>query len=376
MNTPAALSQTLKNQPAEQINNRPEEQLDPKYERLRPLTLAQLEAVPPRQMLVQGLLGAGEMSVWFGEPKCGKSFLVTHLGLHIATGKTWFGKKVKYGTVIYVVAEGAGGFAKRIKAHRQHYNDIDEAKFFPIPTGVNLLDPDADLEPLIYWIKYHSTSLVVLDTLSRTMPGGNENAPDDMGSYIANCDRIREQTGAHVLIIHHKPKGNNNAPRGHSSLFGAVDALILVEKRESGNTATVKASKDEEDGWKLGFCLEVLVVGMDEDREPITSCAVVIDEDALENNRKPLTGDLRMAKAALDDVLISGGRTINNHHGIPNNTRCADFEAWRREFYSRASDKPSQEAKRQAFSRNSRSLRDKGVCAFRDDLVWMANNEF
>jgi hypothetical protein len=366
------------NKVAELVNEldaQPAVVLDPRYERLRPLTLEQLKNLPQRTMLVKGLLGAGEMSVWFGEPKSGKSFLVTHLGLAIATGQEWFGKKVKQGAVLYIVAEGRGGFAKRIEAHRKHHGGIDDAPFGPIPVSVNLLNPDADLDPLIYWIKAHGASLIVLDTLSRTMPGGNENSPEDMGAYIANCDRIREETGAHVLIIHHKPKGDKNTPRGHSSLFGAVDALILVKKGEAGNVATVEASKDEEDGWKLGFSLEVIEVGKDEDGEPITSCAVVADDDALANSRKPLTGDLRMAKEALLEVLIRIGRSVNNRQSVPDNTRCADFEAWRQEFYSRASDKPTQDAKQKAFTRNSKSLRDKGVCAFRDDLVWLVNDE-
>ena len=358
-----------------ELNAQPTQQLDPRYERLRPLTLEQLASRPPRKMLVKGLLGAGEMSVWFGEPKCGKSFFVTNLGLAIATGKSWFGKKVMHGAVVYVVAEGAGGFAKRIEAHRQHYNDIDEALFYPIPTSVNLLDPKADLEPLIHWIKIHHALLVVLDTLSRTMPGGNENGPEDMGAYIANCDKIREQTGAHVLIVHHKPKGNSNTPRGHSSLFGAVDTLIKVEKKEDGNLATVEASKDDEDGWKLGFSLEVIKVGDDEDGEEITSCAVIVNDDVSVKNEKRLTGDLRTAKDALDEVIISVGNTVHNRPLIPDNTRCASFEAWRQEFYSRASEKPNQEAKRQAFARASKSLRDKGVCAFRDNLVWLVSDK-
>lgn len=221
----------------------------PEIERLRPLTLEELADRPPRKMLVKGLLGVGEMSVFFGEPKCGKSFIVTHLCLSIATNEPWFGKKVLQGSVLYVAAEGAGGFAKRIEAHRQHYGGIDGAPVHVVLTSINLRECEADVEPLIYWAKETGAKLIVIDTLSRTIAGGNENSPEDMGTYIANCDRIREGTGAHVLIIHHKPKGNNNTPRGHSSLFGAIDALVLVEKRKDSNVAKVEASKDEEDGW-------------------------------------------------------------------------------------------------------------------------------
>jgi len=346
--------------------------LEPRFERLRPLTLEQLKNRPPRTMLVKGLLGVGEMSVWIGEPKCGKSFLVTHLGLAVATGQEWCGKKVKQGPVVYIVAEGAGGFAKRIDAHRQHHGGIDEAPFFAIPTGVNLLDADADIVPLIYWVKEHGAQLVVIDTLSRTMAGGNENGPEDMGAYIANCDRIREETGAHVLIVHHKPKGKNNTPRGHSSLFGAVDALVLIEKRQTGNVATVEASKDEEDGWQFGFNLKVVEVSVDEDGEPITSCVVVVSDEAPAKKEKPLTGDKSRAMDALYEVLITSGKIISNRHGIPDGANCVGVEAWRQEFYARKEGNP--ETKQKAFKRAMNGLYDIGKVAYRDGYVWAVSN--
>ena len=302
-----------------EINPQPRMQWIPEFERLRPITLEQLKNLPPRDMLVKGLLGVGEMSVWVGEPKCGKSFLVTNLGLAIATGQEWFGKKVKQCPVVYIVAEGRGGFAKRIEAHHQHHGDINDAPFYPIPTSVNLLDPDADLASLIYWVQQTEAKVVIADTLSRTMAGGNENSPECMTTYIANCDRIRNETGAHVLVVHHKPKGDRNTPRGHSSLFGAVDALILVEKTHAGRVVTLEASKDDEDGGKFGFNLEVIEVGTDEDGDPITSCAVVVSDEPPAKKERRINGDKARALEALHDVLISSGLTINNRYGFPPN---------------------------------------------------------
>jgi putative DNA primase/helicase len=344
--------------------------LDPRVERLRPLTLEELKSLQPRRMLVKGLLGAGEMSVWFGEPKCGKSFLVTNLALAISTGQEWCGKKVKQVPVIYIAAEGAGGFAKRIEAHRRHHGGIDDAKFYPILTGVNLLDPDADLGPILHWVEEFDAGLVIVDTLARTMAGGNENSPEDMGIYIANCDKIREMTGAHVSVVHHSPKHNNNTPRGHSSLFGAVDALIRVEKRETGHAAKVEASKDDEDGLEIGFSLKVIEVGVDEDGSTVTSCAVITDVEAPAKKEKRLTGDTLRAMEALIDVVNRDGRPITNHSGIPDGTYCVAVEIWRQEFYS---VKPgSSEAKQKAFKRAMDRLNELRKANHRDGLVWPA----
>ena len=236
-----------------------------------------------------------------------------------------------------------------------------------------MLEPEADVEPLIYWVKETDAKLVVLDTLSRTMPGGNENGPEDMGQYIANCDRIREEAGAHVLIIHHKPKGEKNSPRGHSSLFGAVDALILVEKRQAGNVATVEASKDDEDGWQIGFNLEVIEVGEDEDGDTVTSCAVVVSEEVPGKRSKQLTGDKSRAMEALHGVLFDYGQKICRRSGFPNGAVCVHVEKWRKEFYARKDGQ--HDAKRKAFKRAMDGLYDLGKVAYREGLVWIVSND-
>jgi RecA-family ATPase len=80
------------------------------------------------------------------------------------------------------------------------------------------------------------SELIVVDTLNRAMIGGNENAPEDMGTFIRNVTGIRAYTHAHIAIIHHETKSSDGKnPRGHSSLEGVDDALINVEKRQDGS---------------------------------------------------------------------------------------------------------------------------------------------
>jgi hypothetical protein len=356
------------------------EQSARQFPKLRPLTIEELKNQPERKSVVKGIFGVGEFSVVYGEPKCGKSFWAFDLALAVARGVAkWFGKKVKQGPVIYIAAEGIGGVAKRIEASFQHHELNDTAiPFYPILSSVDLLDENGDIGGVIYWVKQveeltgQKVSMVVIDTLSRTMPGGDENAARDMTQYINNCDSIRHETGAHVVVIHHKPKGNSNTPRGHSSLFGAVDTLILVEKHSSGNTWKVEASKDDEDGYSAGFKLEVVDLGTDKDGDEITSCVVVAADVVADNKAKRLTGGNAIAMEALHDVMCRDDvKIINNRAGIPNNTKCGSVEAWRKEFYSRAADKPSQDAKRQAFGRAMTALKDRNYIAFRHDHVWI-----
>ena len=49
-------------------------------------------------------------------------------------------------------------------------------------------------------------ALVVIDTLARSMGAGDENTAKDAAMFVRNCDLIREATGAHVMVIHHTGK--------------------------------------------------------------------------------------------------------------------------------------------------------------------------
>jgi hypothetical protein len=146
-----------------------------------------------------------------------------------------------------------------------------------------------------------------------------------------------------------------------------------VEKRESGNAATVEASKDEEDGWTFGFKLEIVEVGEDEDKEPITSCAVVASDDVPTKKEKRLTGDKLKAMDALYDTLLKSGEVIHNHYGIPPGVNCVDFELWREEFYARKDGNP--DTKQKAFKRAADGLQDIGKVGYRDGHVWAVSGD-
>ena len=322
-----------------------DETLEPSpHARLKPLSLTEIRNQQARRYLIKSLLGAGEMSVWYGDAGCGKSFLMLETARCIATGQPWFDKKTTQGAVLYIMCEGGGGAGKRIEAMRLAHGFYDNAPIFITPVSTRLLNAPEDVAGIIYWAKTVEAVLIVIDTLNRAMNAGNENDSKDMGGFICNCDEIREKTGAHVAIVHHNGSNKDKKGRGHTSLEGAADTMVRVEKHLSGNSATVTKNKDDEDGWNVGFQLDVIEVGADEDGDVITSCAVVPADVEIEKKERRPTGDQKMARDALEEVLIGSGRTINHRHGIPDNTVCADFEAWRQEFYARASDKPTHEA--------------------------------
>jgi hypothetical protein len=69
-----------------------------------------------KEEIVQGVLGAGEFSLFVAKPGMGKSVLVGDIGCHIAAGIDWHGRKVKQGLVVFYAAERKRLTERRIAA--------------------------------------------------------------------------------------------------------------------------------------------------------------------------------------------------------------------------------------------------------------------
>jgi hypothetical protein len=174
------------------------------YGRLLVLGMADLDTAEPRDYLLKGLLSPSEISIWVGPPKCGKSFLLLYVAYMLSLGRRVFGRRVKLTKVLYVAAEGEAGIANRIRALRMKYGPSENFHFIAQPA--DLLHEAGDKATLIQAAQAVGATLIVLDTLSRLLAGGDENSPQDMGAFVRNVTEIRHDTGAHISIVHHGTK--------------------------------------------------------------------------------------------------------------------------------------------------------------------------
>jgi hypothetical protein len=161
------------------------------------------------------------------------------MGLHVAAGMPWRDFPVTQGAVVYVAAEGAFGITQRLAAwEHTHGVNVDSLPFAVIRHPAKMQDA-LDRARLIATIQQVADDMdapvvwVILDTMARTFRG-NENAPEDMGAYIAACDAIREATnGATVGVVHHFGHQADRG-RGHSSWDGALDVALGFAEAGSG----------------------------------------------------------------------------------------------------------------------------------------------
>jgi len=328
---------------------------------------------------VKGLLIEQSSGVIYGESNSGKTFFATTLALHVAAGIEWHGLRVEQGGVVYAVLEGGQGFRNRVSAWRDKYEAIEApVHFAAIPSQINMLDPEADTPRLIAAVKAAAIKmgvaikLIVIDTLARAMSGGNENAPDDMGLLVSNMDRIRQETGAMVLFIHHSGKDQAKGARGHSSLRAAIDTEIEVEAGDGTiRRATVVKQRETAKGAVFSFELEVVELGVNRHGEPVTTCLVKPSEGTASASREiRLNGHAKRALAALHDVLAASGAT--GYDGTPAGVPSVPEEWWRQRFYDRTADDgdAKQDTKRKAFIRAAGELQDARVVAINRGRAW------
>lgn len=240
--------------------------------------------------LVKGLLAGVSLICVVGAPKSGKTFFVLDLAVAIATGSEWRGRKVQQGGVCYIAGEGQVGLRARVEAIRRTRQPDEDMQFTLIPIALNLATATADADALIAKIRSAPwpTKLVVIDTLARNFGGGNESSAEDMGAFVANCDRLREATGAAVIAVHHFGKDSGRGARGSNALPAAVDTEIQVERGDGNITrATVTLQKDGEDGLIFPFQLKRVDLGTDDDGDEITS--MVVEHIDAEDAPQPVT---------------------------------------------------------------------------------------
>jgi hypothetical protein len=185
----------------------------------------------PPKWLVEGMLPASRMSMVYGVPESYKSFWALDWALCIATYRKWNGLKVAGGPVLYVAGEAEHEYPERCRAwaRKHHVEKVPGWHLWPAP--VPLWPDSCGVDSLIEQCRQQDLrpALVVFDSLSSCMGGGNGDESDDSQVALNNCERICKQLGAAVLLIHH-PGWSDTHLRGSSAWRAGVSMLGKLER--------------------------------------------------------------------------------------------------------------------------------------------------
>jgi DNA-binding transcriptional ArsR family regulator len=241
----------LKHMAADQYyNGSPDEEEEPDGEptpldqmRAALLDTAGLDNIPEPDPLVADLLYTNGEAWVVGKAGHGKSFVALDIAGCVGTGTDWHGHKVTRGQVLYVVAEGATGMRKRVRAWEQAWGKaMTDVHWLPLavqvkgPAWFTLIELAAEMKP----------ALIVLDTQARITVGIEENSAQDMGEFVHRLEQLREASRACVAVVHHQGR-NGDHMRGSTALDGAADTVIAVSKDDEMVTVRNTKQKNAEE---------------------------------------------------------------------------------------------------------------------------------
>jgi hypothetical protein len=345
--------------------------------------------------LIKGILPRVGLAVVWGKPKCGKSFWTYDAVMHIVLNWKYRGRKVQSGPAVYCALEGGIGFSRRVEAWRQHYllGDQEDPPFYLLDVPLDLI---ADRAELIETIreqfeddKEKAPAVVVIDTLNRAL-AGSENKPEDMAKFIRAADAIYTAFECLVIIVHHSGI-EGGRPRGHTSLPGADDAQIMVERDSNGTgiiTTTVEHMKDDEAGVTLTSRLKRVEIGPDEEGDEMSSCVIVACDGVASARKMAGRKDddwsggkgLKALRKAIMSLMADCGEPVTPRAGEPV-VQALKLDYVRTEFTKTwpadgKTDKAKRDAKSLAFRRALREAVDREVIETRElsgeDYIWLA----
>jgi AAA domain len=131
--------------------------------------------------------------------------------------------------------------------------------------------------------------LVIIDTFSRSLNGGDENSQSDVGDAVKNMQKIVDETGVHLIA--------KKRMRGSSVLTGGIDKSFLVTQPKKGEIiiAGVKDNDPVGDGAMppLKLLISAFKTGVDpQGRDVTVPCLTLADTPHnAEDSGRPFTFD-------------------------------------------------------------------------------------
>lgn len=197
------------------------------------------------------LAADGFLTVLAGAGGEGKSMLALALAKGVAQGSPVAGIECTPGKALIFDAEnGKHEMARRVRALK-----LPDAGVILYESGS--FDLQRQPEQFREAILQEGANLVVIDSLRRHAPKARENESDSMTPLMADLSQISRETGAAMILVHHRGK-NGGAFRGSSVILDQADLLFALAREENDpngklrrclTAAKVRIAPEPEDRW-------------------------------------------------------------------------------------------------------------------------------
>lgn len=210
--------------------------------------------MPMIDWTVKSLVEQGTFVILGGEPKTSKTWAGIEIALSVATGRSCFSntqfKTMQAGRPVFMflLEDNHWNVVARMKALAEakgiHQGEMDIAQLYlRCRKPIDIVDEATDIIYMVNRYREENPNeypgLIVIDPL-RNAHVEDENDSGSMKTVLENCLHITTETGYSLIVNHHfkkMKKGDEvspgNAIRGSSSIYGAVDGIIGMQKVET-----------------------------------------------------------------------------------------------------------------------------------------------
>ena len=181
--------------------------------------------------LIEGILPAGGVSTFAGEPRSFKTIAAVQLAFAVAGNQADFlGHPVTiHGPVVYLAEEGARVHLANLFDQYQMLTPVEEdAITIYYMQGLSPTRTDG-WSQFVEQIRALHPVLVIIDTLARTMEG-DENDAGAARDYLNPLSQLAADLDLTVVVIHHFSKAGQGRVgtrmRGSIAIYGACEATL------------------------------------------------------------------------------------------------------------------------------------------------------
>jgi len=223
------------------------------------LTIRDIANRPDPKYLIGRYIPENSLGFIYAMSGAGKTFLALDIALALAYGRPdWHGEVIQApekATVVYIAGEGVSGLKARIAVWKHHHgvaiDDDADGRFLLLPQAVNMMIPE-QVEKLARSIRQSVVgpiAAIFVDTVSRAIPGADENLQKEMSKFIEACETVKRGASCAVIGIHHTNKAGDM--RGSGVLDGGLDFIFKLTRAKGATIGKLycEKMKDGPDGW-------------------------------------------------------------------------------------------------------------------------------
>ena len=301
-----------------------DEQTPPTPKKARTRSLRDLLSAGPvaPDWIVKGVIPTNVCAVLWGAPGSLKTTAIMNFGFAMATGTPWVNCETpRKGGFLFVSMESADASVNIVHGlAAQHAGIIDrnvDAPFRIHAEPLSLYDKngkstanEAKITRLAKDIEKETGTrcdLIVLDTLSRVLLGGNENLAGDLAIVSAAAERIKDATGAAVIILHHAKKDGEDF-RGSGAILGNFEGLIQAKRTGDVGELVLERLKGVRAGASIRYRSTEIEIGKYADGTALTTFVLrpydgpdmKVDENAPDLGPPPAGGEVENEEFTMD----------------------------------------------------------------------------